>query len=108
MCIATRYHSARLQLTASRSTGYEILRTQEPVGGRYELRLVARVGSLTAARVPYKEFDAVAMVVHVSATSCPPRTSEETDGVLDMIYMADTSGIMVVKSFGGIKVPCGY
>ena len=44
------------------------------------------------------------MVVHVSTAPCPPRASGDvSDGVLEIFYLADMTGVLEVKTFGGLK-----
>lgn len=103
-----RYHSSRLQLTSSRSTRYETLGSESSSGhASYFPRKIldiSELGSLSASQVPYKEFDMVGLVAHLSMTSYPPRHTEDSDSVLDVICLADMSGILLVKAWGGVKV----
>ncbi len=74
-------------------------------GCEYTPRVVSPLSSLSSSRPAYGEFDIVAMVVHVSSESCPPRVAEEdSEGTLDVVYFADTTGIVGVKLYGGVKV----
>jgi len=108
-----RYHSGRLQLTASRSTRYEFVsRIQEtsPSSGtsavnEYVPRVVSPLAALSMSWPAYGEFDIAAMVVHVSSSSCPPRGAEEdSEGTLNVVFMADTTGILEVRLYGGVRV----
>jgi len=118
----SRYHSSRLQLTASRSTCYHFLEGKGKGGDRarptataaaatdhgcYQPRAVSRLGVLSTGGLPYREFDAVGMVAHVSSEPCPPRGvggEVSSNSILDLVYLADVTGVLEVKVHGGLKV----
>ena len=104
----TKLHRYKhLQLTATRSTSYEPLKTQE-LSSLYfprEATPISCLGRLNTDQLAYKEFDTVGVVV---CTCSDHVMSHDQEGVrlhFDHVFVADSAGsLLVIRLWDGLKV----
>ena len=109
LCVLYRYK--HLQLTATRSTRYEPLKTDEE-SPFYHPRIftpVSQLGGRGRDQLTYREVDTVGMVVCICSDHVMSHDPDDGEGrQVDSVYVADAEGcLMVVRMWEGLKVSWG-
>ena len=107
-CIIIYYRYKHLQLTATRSTRYEPLKTEEE-SPFYRPRVVtpmSHLGGCGRDQLAYREVDTVGVVVCTCSDHVMSHDPDDSEGrQVDSVYVADADGcLMVVRMWEGLKV----
>ena len=104
-CILHRFK--HLQLTATRSSHYEPLKSQEP-SLFYSPRVatpISQLRRLSVDQLAYREVDTVGIVVSTVSDHVMSHDPEGADRQVDSVFIADSEGcLMVVRLWDGLKV----
>ena len=116
VCTHTLYYPHRfkhLQLTATRSTNYEPLKSEEfsssSLYSPREVTDISQLSRLSVDQLAYRELDTVGIVVCTCSDHVMSHDPEGTERQVDDVYIADSEGcLMVVRFWGGLKVHVLY
>lgn len=96
-----------LQLTATRSTCYEPLKTTDssPLFLPREVTPTSQLGDLTSDQLAFKEVDTVGIVVCICSDHVTSHDPEGAERQVDSVFVADfEERLMVVRLWDGLKV----
>lgn len=76
-------------------------------GHYHPRRCISDLGSLASTLTPYREFDAVGVVMHLCTSHMTSRDADSPEQVVEMVYLADSQRqLMVLKVWMGLQVYC--
>lgn len=96
-----------LQLTATRSSHYQPLKSQEPSSfySPREVTPISRLAGLSVDWLAYRELDTVGIVVCTVSDRVMSHDPEGAERLVDSVFVADSEGcLMVVRIWDGLKV----